>query len=239
MAYILGTGFFYRDKEWGLRHADEEFTRWWRNKMKYANPKPKRIFVIAHGGWHVSQKTMRECPADWIVLDGDLGHSMMLQAGTKPYQYCGWNMVYRTLSDIAYQEECDLIFAEQDCLAFGPWVERMYQDVGTDQMCFGKQLSGGPIPEYAYNGLVLCKHWFLPHFIWRYHGDGDDRGASPYGDGEHRWQRIMNAEPHWFRHLSFGYDRQRPFNVKDEVFYIQQVSGEELTQLSEAGLLEL
>jgi hypothetical protein len=37
--------------------------------------------------------------------------------------------------------------------------------------------------------------------------------------------------------LSIGYDRSRPFNVNERVFYLQKCTPEELKQLQEAGLL--
>jgi hypothetical protein len=37
--------------------------------------------------------------------------------------------------------------------------------------------------------------------------------------------------------MSFGYDRDRPFNPKDKIFYIQQVTKNDLEILQQEGLL--
>ncbi len=37
--------------------------------------------------------------------------------------------------------------------------------------------------------------------------------------------------------LTFGYDRDRPFNVKDKIFYIQQIKTQELQILENEKLI--
>jgi hypothetical protein len=226
--FIIGTGYFNRDPK---TYDTESFYRtWWKNTMRYAAP--KRIAVIAAGGHHVSPKTMRECPADWIHLDGDLGHIHHLTGNQKPFEYSGFTMTLLTLALLAYQNECDLIFKEQDCLAFGPYVETMYKEIGDGQMIFG---TGKMMP--VFQSLMLIKHWFLPHFVYRYLGCGSERDKS--NEGEQKHKRLMDKEPHFFKTFSFPFDRDRPLDITLPVWYAQQCSNEELQQISKAGLLEL
>jgi hypothetical protein len=223
--YIIGSGYFQRNPG---DDAEAFYKIWWKNKVKYAQP--KRIVVIAAGGHHVSPKTMRECPADWIHLEGDLGHIHHLTGNLKPFEFSGFTMTLLSLCLLAYQDECDLLWAEQDMLAFGPFVETMYREMGDAQMTFG---TGKLMP--VFQSLMLIKHWFLPHFVYRYLGCGSERDKA--NEGEQKHKRLFDLEPHYFKPFSFPFDRDRPLDITLPVWYAQQLTGEELTQLGEAGLL--
>jgi hypothetical protein len=225
--YLIGTGYFARDP------ADSErfYRIWWRNKRKYAS-QTVRIIVLAHGGHHVSPRVLRECPADWIHLDGDLGHIHHLTNQERPFHYSGFTIALLTLALLAYQDECDLFFCEQDMLAFGPWVEKIYEESGEAKVIYG----GGHLMP-AFQSLMLIKHEYLPQFVHTYLGAGTEREKS--NEGEQKHARLARQFPDDYKTFSFGFDRDRPLDLSQPVFYAQHVTGEELTLLKNAGLLEL
>lgn len=224
--YIIGSGFFDRGRDGG---ADRLYKIWWKNKIKYA--KPFKIHIIAQAGHFPSRTTQRDYPADWLFIDGDLGHIHDINSGRKPYDWCAYTVALATLCHIAYMEECDLMFCEQDCLAFGPWPEKIYDECGDAKVCYG---TGKLMP--CFQSLMLIKHDYLPTFASTYMPRGSERDKA--NEGEVRMHRLAQEFPQDYKAFSFGYDRDRPFNVQDPVWYAQQISQEELTTIKEAGLLD-
>lgn len=225
--YIIGTGFFERN---GHENAEWFYRLWWKNKKRYSSP--KRIFVMAHGGGSVSARTMRECPADWIHLDGDLGHIHQINNGTKPFDWSGFTIALATLCLLAYQDECDLFFAEQDMLAFGPWPATIYGDIKDAKVAYGK---GQMMP--CFQSLMLIKHEYLPTFVATYVPRGSEKNKGD--EGERRMAKLIEQFPSDYQAFSFPFDRDRPLDLSLPVFYGQQFTMEELTALKNAGLLEM
>lgn len=217
--YTIGSGFHCRPGQ----TFDKFYPTWWDNTQKYANP--KKVVILASGG-----NAPQKMPGSWIKLTGDLGHVHDLNNHRKPYHWCGWSMAFITTALIAYANETDFIWKEQDVLAFGPWVERMYAEIGDAGMIFGK---ARVMP--AVQSLVLCKHWFIPEFVRVFLGSGSEQDKQ--NEGEQKFARLEKQHPKWFARYSFGYDRDRPFNMKDSVFYLQHVSAKETKMLVDAGLL--
>jgi len=217
--YIIGTGYFCKPDQ----PYEQFYPIWWENTWKYA--KPERVIVLANGGCSILN-----APGQWIPLSGNLGHVHDLNTHHKPYDFSGWSTAFCTLAMLAYSDECDFIFKEQDVLAFGPWVERMYSEIGKGGMIFGRSKL---FPSCQ--SLVLIRHWFIPKFVARYLGSGSQQSKEQ--ENELKFARFRKADPDLFKQVSFGHDRDRPFNVKDEVFYLQQIKGHEMKMLVDAGLL--
>lgn len=155
--------------------------------------------------------------------------------GEKPYSLCGWSASVLTLALLAYQNETDLIYKEQDCLAFGPWVERMYSELGDGQMIFGKKHESAPFMPCS-QSLFLIKHAFLLTFISDYLalGTDADHGNLP----ETKFVRI--EEKHGtekIKRISWGCDRERPIPYDADVFYCQQIQPDEMQELKKRGLI--
>lgn len=177
--------------------------------------------------------------AEWgrvqmIQIPGNLGHVGDLLNGSKKYEFCGWSSAVLALAMIAYCDESDFIYKEQDCLAFGPWVEQLYADMGDGNMVFGGQMKSSPWMPTA-QSLFLVRHSFIPHFIWRYLNQGTDNDVNNLP--EHKFAKMLANEPHHFRKLSFGVDRERPIPWEDKVFYVQKLCNQELIGLRNRGLL--
>ena len=75
--------------------------------------------------------------------------------------------------------------------------------------------------------LFLVRRNSIPNIIADLARD-DDKDVLP----EYKFARLPNHAK-----LSFGYDRDRPFNTKDLHWYIQQVTESELEQLRKEGLV--
>lgn len=231
MKYLIGTGFHSNagdkgnPKTAGLRPVDF-WSLWHENTIKYARPAPERIAVIGSGNG------IQPFPfgTQWIALSGDLGHVHDLNEHLKPYHWCGWSMALVTLALLAYQNECDFVFKEQDVLAFGPWVERMYAEIGSAGMIFGRARC---MP--AVQSLLLCKHEFIPEFVRLFMSTGSEQEKR--NEGELKFARLERDHPSLFTRYSFGYDRDRPINYDDEVFYLQHTTPDELKELRRRGLV--
>ncbi len=219
MAYIIGTGYMAKPG------SDQEkfYDIWYQNTMKHA--KPERVIVLANGGSRIG-----EAPGQWINLNGNLGHTHDLTNGRKPYHWCGWSWAFVTLACIAYFDECDFIFKEQDCLAFGPWVEQLYAEIGERGMLFGHS----KVMACA-QSLCLIKRDFIPEFIKLYMSTGSEQDKA--NECELKFARLEKAHPYWFGRFCFGSDRDRPLPYDEPVFYGQQFSSEELIELKNRKLI--
>jgi hypothetical protein len=219
MKYITGTGYFAKPNS----GAEWFYRLWWDNIHKYS--KPERVFVVGMGGCSIPA-----APGSWVEIDGDLGHVHDILNRIKPYPYCACGVALCILALIAYSNECDFVYHEQDALAFGPYVEKMYEEIGDGQLIMGKQ-RGQPVA----NSIMLVKHSFLLEFVTSWLTSEPE--TSPDNIGEHkfgRWAERNNK----LRFYSFGYDRDRPFNVDDPVWHAQKFNKEELELLKSKGLVD-
>lgn len=208
------------------------FNLWWHHNI---NPLKgcHRSYVIA------TQDSLRvhtiavPLAVELISVPGDLGKCMDVLTGRKPYFCPGVVAVWLAGAWLAYASECDLIYLEQDCLCFGPWVDQMYVDLGGKNVVFGTGKSHGGVST----SIFLMKHDFIPRWCRDYLAEGYENAPSRIP--EHKMRRIREREPEEYAALSFGYDTDRPFNATDPVFYVQKTTPAELRQLSDAGRLTL
>lgn len=221
MKYLLGTGRYKVDAHWEAL--------WMHHNIKGANPKPSGLMKLEVGvdEWRVLDNNR-------ISIGANLGHVGDLLNGTKPHQFCGWSAGAIALAMLAYNSELDFVYLEQDALAFGPWVEQMYADMGDGNMVFGGQMKSAPYMPSA-QSLFLIRHSFIPHFVWRYLGMGPDGDVNNLP--ETKFARMLANEPHHFRALSFGVDRERPLPYDAKVFYGQKFTQKELDELKRRKLI--
>jgi len=216
--YTIGTG-FVSGKDEGF-----SFQIWMANSLKFS--KPEKVIVLAVGGRPNFNILGDDPMIAWV--EGNLGHIGDLLDKRKPHKFCGWSMGMMTLALLAYQNETDFIYKEQDCLAFGPWVERLYAECGDKKVCFGK------------NGLMTCaqslflvKHDFIPEFVRSYLGTGPDAATMP----ETKFSNMAKVnQPNWTQ-FGFGVDRDRPIPWDDEVWYAQHFTQKELAELTRRNLI--
>ena len=219
--YVICTGFFARPED--MDKAGKFFRVWYANTYRYS--KPDRVIVLANGGSHSIG-----APGEWIHLGGNLGHAHDLSSGRKPHEMCGWSAALVTLAMIAYSDESDFVFKEGDCLAFGPWVERMYSEIGTRGMIFGDN------KRFACSqSLILIKHAFIPEFVRLYMAEGSEQLKA--NECECKFKRMEMKRPDLFGRFSFPFDRDRPLNYDLDVWYSQQNTPEELAEMKRRGLI--
>jgi len=223
--YIIGTGYHARHDN---GDALSWFYRIWEaNTFKYADP--FAVYVIATGDGRIPDQIRPE--VYWVPILGDLGYIGDLLHGAKPYALSGYTVALFTLALLAYQNECDLVFKEQDALAFGPYIDTMYSEIGTHGCIFGKARSWS-----CAQSVMLILHSFLPEFVRLHLGTGPENVVANIG--EEKMKRLEQQNPGSFCRFTFGVDRERPFDVKSPVWYGQKFTGAEMLDLRNAGLIE-
>jgi len=217
--YHIGTGFHQSPG------AMEFFGVWLENTLKHSEP--KRITVLSDSG---SMLPLEHPLVLNLNLQGDLGHFMKLVNGEKPYALNGWSGTIITLAMIAYCDEADFVFVEQDCLFFGPCIERMYDELGTAKAIWGN-CSFMPCEQ----SLFLVMHDQIPEFV-KHYLDGPPQNRE--GEfGEDKFKRMEEKYPEQYKRFSFGVGRDRPITPDAEVWYAQKYSAEELAMLKAKGLI--
>lgn len=221
--YTLGSGFCGTK---GIPFAPT----WAQAITKHIKRQPEQIIILGNqrgvfpvsglfhsAGWPLP---------DQISLNGNLGHVGHLISGEKPYEFCGWSMTFLTLAMMAYGNETDFLFIEEDVLIKGDVLEAALTDLQDGQWIFGKKMKTPPFMPCA-QGLVYVRHAFIPALVMAYIGLGADskKGMLP----EDKFCKIEEMLPEASRRLKFGYDREHP-NLSDPVWYCQHQTPELLEQ---------
>ena len=219
MKYIIYTGYVkdVTPSNYAGRNAQDFFNIWYSNTRKYTNA-PIHIF-----GPHIPVLDNTENIKS-IAEYQNLGHVGQYINGTKQGIWCGWTagVVYGMVD--AYIRNVDFIYKEQDCLAFGNYIDKMYSEIEDGGIIMGNY-SLLPCAQ----SLFLVKRNYIPEVI-KFLANDEDRHVLP----EDKFNKIPNQ-----KRLSFGYDRDRPFYVEDEIFYIQQISMADMDTLVNTKLITL
>lgn len=231
MKYLLGTGAYRISKDWA---------RTWLENGHFEKSMAHSRVAISAGfmdrGDDLGVKALYEDYGySFITLSGNPGHVGDLLSGAKPHDFCGWSSAILALAMIAYCDESDLAYVEQDALVFGPWLERMYADMGDGDMVFGAKMTKPPYMACS-QSLFLIRHRFIPEFVQRYIAMGKD--GDPANLPETKFARLeeqLGSER--IKRLSFGVDRERPIPFDDEVFFAQKWTQEEIDEAKRRGLL--
>lgn len=230
MSYLLGTGYFHKE---GERDWAEWFAELWCDNLP-SQPLPDKVACIGAAGCRSPfDKDPFGPVVDFITMDGNCGHVHQLigkQEPAKRHKYCGWSASMITLAMLAYTNECDFIYKEQDCLAFGPWVNQLYKEIGTSGVLFGKCRA---MP--AAQSLFMVKHEFIPLFVGDYLTMPPDSVLLP----EQKFAQLHRASPLIYGQFSFGVDRDRPLPASESVWYAQKFTPAELRFLYDRGLISL
>ena len=238
MKYLLGSGFY------GGNDRSTAFVGHWSDSLlRNTNPPPDRIVVISvgntgagfsHLGHWVGRGFCAWPAVEEIHLSGNLGHCEHLLNNLKPHRHTGWSGAVLALAMIAYNNETDFVFVEQDCVVHGPYIERMYSELGDGKMIFGNlTFPDGTLMQPCAQALFLIKHDFIPEFVRGYLSLGDER--RPGQLTEHKFAQLEEMDRRNYRRFSFGYDRGRPAcgleKCNDEVCYFQQLTDSEIETL--------
>lgn len=228
MRFLLGSSVFHDNKPERV-----EMTKLWLENMRRMDVQPERTVIIAEGDSFVFVPPNND-KISVVRLSGDLGHiHQHLDNGPKSHHaYTGWSASVLSLAMLAYVNETDFVYKESDCLAFGPWVQRMYRDLGDNNWAFGPKMTSAPFMA-CQQSLFLVRHRAIPTFVRLFlqHGPENNRASI----GENRFMRMaVEMKPSF---LSFGVDRMRPIPWGDEVYYFQQPNPEELTEAKRRNLI--
>lgn len=231
--YLLGSG-FYDGAGSGSRWFLENL--WYPNVMSMAGTEwaPERVAIIGVGG---SKVDVRESalPLTVVELGGNLGHVHQLIGKSLPaksHSFCGWSSAILTLAMMAYTNECDFIFLEQDALAFGPWVKQLYSSM----QCQGKLMMYGKSKTMpCAQSLFIIRHAFISGFVQSYLTLPSDKTMLP----EQKFRELENLSQGFIGRFSFGYDRDRPINYDAPVWYGQKFTRAELVEMDRRGLIAI
>ncbi len=220
--YFVGAGYHE-----GRDGRDERgfFPLWLANTKKHAEPS-SRVVVIADSG------AVPPFSGDYslVPLTGDLGYHVDLLDGKKKHHFPGGPAVVLALAMIAYCDEADFIYKEQDLLWFGDCIGEMYRQLGDGGIIFGKNEAFG-----VANSLMLVKHDYIPTFVRLYLGTLPENDESQLC--ERKFGELLKLYPRKWKQYDFGYDRDRPFDVKAPAWCVQQLTPEELALLKREGLI--
>lgn len=235
MKYMIGGGYYSKDP--GTSLATQMRDAWNANTIKVS---PHSIIKLAVGD---------SLPDASFTcnLTGNLGHiDDLVVAKTKPHKFCGWSGAMLALAMLAYCDEADFIYKEQDCLAFGEWVMGLYAATTPefDKDDGYKVIFGSCEIQPAAQSLFLVRHEYIPEFVKQYLQAGQDNDEANLP--EMKFARLAKEHPKDWRRFEFGFDRDRPKEgleqfIKDwdgkSPWYIQQVTAEELEILKAAKLV--
>lgn len=219
MKYTIGSGYYDSHREL------PGFPSVWLSCLSKANPKPSSVIVLGVGGANNPYGDR----VQFVSLDGNLGYIGSLLSGLKQNSFCGWSAGMLALAMIAYNNETDFIYVEQDCLVFGDWVNALYDALGSK---LGVVFGSNNLMECA-QSLFLVRHSFIPQFVADYICQGPERCESNIPEA--KFARLERLKPSDWGRFAFGYDRTRPFNKNDSAFYIQQVTQDDINNL--AGII--
>lgn len=231
MNYLLGSGFHGGQKE-------REFGVIWANGLiKYCSVIPEHIAILSVGGSEPYKRLFHVdgWPQEEIVhLKGNNGHVGQLMGGEKTGPLCGWSAALLWLCMTAYANESDLLFYEQDVLAFGDWFGQLQKDLGDGKFIWGKKMVSEPFMHGA-NSIVYIRHDFLLTFVKEYIECGNE--SDPDRVPETKFRMIEMKYPQASRRLSFPCDRERPIPWEAPVWYAQKFTEEEMSEIYRRGLL--
>lgn len=232
MKLLIGSSYFAGGK--GGVEFRERLAVLWSKQIAKCDIKPSRTVIICEAS-SLFPKEAEFDGLDLIRLTGDCGHCGALLNGSKKNEFSGWSASMLACAMTAYCDEADFLYVEQDALCFGPWVQRMYDDMGDACMVFGPKHTSEPWMPCS-QSVFLVRNSFIPTFVRTYLGlgrDGDVRFL-----GEQKFVRIEEQfGPSLIRKLSFGVDRCRPIPWDQPVFYAQQWTQEEIDEAIRRGLL--
>ena len=182
--------------KYGGLNADRWLNIWYSNTLKYSKNTQLNLFGpdVPYDDRFLWLRQLVDYP--------NLGHIGDYIHGHRHGKWCGWTagVVFGMMH--AYLHNTDFLYKEQDCLWFGEnIVDQIYRDLGDKDIVFGSCKLMGPAQS-----LFLVRRNAIPNIIADLAKD-DDKDVLP----EYKFARLPNQAK-----LSFGYDRDRPFNMDDK-----------------------
>jgi len=206
--YIVTTGYYSPPDN---KFIEDFFHIWYDNIIKYSSP--KRIIVVNAGC-----KRPEGAKGEW--LDGyNFGYVPVMDKERNCPKFCGWSIGFMVGMMIAFHNNCDFIYREQDTLAFGKYIDAIYNMVNKK----GKKILVGEDCAHAYkidNGFTFLKHDIILDFLKEWLTiDRKDAGPGRLRP-EQKFTTVFKKFTKVQGFLPFGYGTfNRPINYEDETFY--------------------
>lgn len=240
--YTIITGYFagQTDMMTAERAAKmpDFFHLWLENTRKYSEPTD--IFVINNGSTIMPYRgTFGNSIGKWIDLSYNFGHVHTLDHNDNPNKrFCGWSLTFIMGCMLCYSNNTDMIFKEQDCLAFGDWTKRLYEDLGTKKMLVGKKEDANG--QGLEQSLMLIKHDFLMPFCLNFMALNYNDAGAGFVRPEMKFRMLMEQLfSNEMGFMTIGYGRNPAINFDDKEFYVQQISVPTMEELFKRKLVGL
>lgn len=225
----------YHDQERNLFGVDtlDFFGPWLRN-TRAAFPDALDVFVV---DTNPLRKPACHGQVKWLPMSFNPGHVHHLDRHMVdfPARLCGWSLCFMTGALLAYYNNSDALFKEQDCLVFGDARDVMFSSMGDFSVMTGSfEDSVGVGLEQS---LVLVRHAFIPELLKRLLCHPANDAGPGHVRPEKKWQDVLRHGE--LATLPFGYGRRRPseFPPADKAWYAQQITSAELAALAGRGLV--
>lgn len=166
-----------------------------------------------------------------VRLNNNKGHADSFKGQFRP-QLLGVSICWIIGAMIAYNDDRDFIYKEQDCLCFGPWVEELYK-----RGEFYKLVVQMGYALCTPARVECCLFWvdydYIIEFICKYTeiADGDGK-VTPEEKFDHVSRLDRRIAP-----ISFGVGRDRPLPFDEPIWYGQRFTDEEMAVLRQRGLV--
>lgn len=211
---LIGTGFYSNAEEYEekLRFLD----------LWLSNTKDHDIVIIDNS---VRPLVVDHDRVRVVRLNNNKGHVDQFKGAFRP-QILGMSICWITSAMIAYAEDRDFIYKEQDTLCFGPWVQELYR-----RGEFYKLMAQMGYALCTPARVECCLFWvdydFIIEMIAKYLeiSDGDGK-LTPEEKFDHVSQLERRIAP-----ISFGVGRDRPIPWDDPIWYAQRFKSEEMDAL--------
>jgi hypothetical protein len=220
--YNIITGYYKGDNIMYSGHKkDEFFELWYTNTRKFTD---NRIYVINIDGEFDTKKYTN---LEVINLQENLGHIGDLLKN-KDYEFSGWTLSILIGLLVCYNNKCDFLYKEQDCLFFGNMEEVYRQLEHKNCKSLAYKWSG-----WLEQSFFIVKHEFILTFVreWMNILEPDYDTLT-----EFKHQRITEKYPNDITFFDFGYGRERPFQI-GENFFLQQITLDEMEVLKNNNLI--
>ena len=207
---------------------------WWPNTIKNSNPVD--IFII-----NPDSNILPKKYGKWLDLSFNLGHVHDLDENNYyNKRFGGWSMSFILGAMTCYANDCDYLFKEQDCLTFGPWVDKMYEDLNKTRALMLVGRSQDADGQGLEQSLMLIKHEFILEFVTSYLSFNQNDSGPSFVRPEQKFKYLWSSKyGKLISEMSFGYGRARPKTYDEEVFYVQKLTPAELNLLDRKKLINL
>jgi len=172
-----------------------------------------------------------------VSCSGDLGSLRDKHEGRTNYTIVGWASAMLTAALIAYNDCLDFVFQEQDCLAFGPYIDQLYAEMGNGTMTIGGPLNPPHQKLTSSQSLFLVRHSFIPSFVSLYLSLGED-ATLPGQYGEQKFTALKKGLGDRVRVSGpWNLDRNRPLPWEAPVWAAQQWTLDEYNEAKKRELI--